>query len=69
MWGVHAWVRVASVYLISQFCVHFLAIESMLEYPIGMERFFGWDAKLKKVTLSHAHTHTQIVLSCHYRER
>ena len=29
-----------------------LAIDSMVDYPIGMERFFGWDAKIKKVIMS-----------------
>ena len=26
-----------------------VAIDSIVDYPIGMERFFGWDAKIKKV--------------------
>ena len=29
--------------------VHSIAIDSIVDYPIGMERFFGWDAKIKKV--------------------
>jgi len=29
-----------------------LAIDCMVDYPIGMERFFGWDAKIKKVIMS-----------------
>lgn len=31
--------------------VYSIAIDTIVDYPIGMERFFGWDAKIKKVSV------------------
>ena len=46
--------------------VYSIAIDSIVDYPIGMERFFGWDAKAKKVSLFFTAIFFSMILCCMY---